>query len=162
MRRIKKFGKRIAFEVMSYSSDDKVVQRLLSLNPYNVDNICNFHMLPKSSLTNLIYWQDESDYLTWSSYLKSYFPVGVLLIGCKKTGYKEAVSCLKEKLPLFVFNKSGGSASIISKHINEINSKNCKRDSSDVYSYDYDSGDECNDSDKKIISLMVMMILLKK
>ena len=87
----------------------------------NFDHICNFQMIPKNSLTHLIYWEDENDFLSWKSHLKDLFPVGVLLIGCKKAGLEHAKECLKDRLPFFVFDKTGGSASIISKMIKKYN-----------------------------------------
>ena len=116
---IEKYGDNERFKELKLDIENN--KDILVRNTLYYDHISKFHMLPKSSLTHLIYWQDESDYLTWSSYLKSYFPVGVLLIGCKKTGYNQAIACLREKLPLFVFDKTGGSASIISKNFNKYN-----------------------------------------
>ena len=68
--------------------------------------------------------EDENDFLSWNSYLKDFFPVGILLIGCKKAGLKHVEDCLKERLPIFVFDKTGGSASIISKIIKQYEDEN--------------------------------------
>ena len=74
--------------------------------------------LPKNGISHLIYWQDNNDYLVWCNYLKEKFPVGLFLIGSKLAGFNTAMNCLKSNQPLFIFNETGGSASIVGDMIN--------------------------------------------
>lgn len=89
-------------------------------NGLEINHSANYNMIPKDSLTHLIYWQDKNDYLTWVEYLKSIFPLGLLLVGGKRAGFREALECLNNNQPLFVFNGTGGSASIVGNMIKKM------------------------------------------
>ena len=63
-------------------------------NGLEINHSANYNLIPKDTLTHLIYWQDKNDYLTWVEYLKSIFPLGLLLVGGKRAGFREALECL--------------------------------------------------------------------
>ena len=77
----------------------------------------NFFQFLKPRLTHMIYWHDKNDAATWKRYVQNQFPMGLFLIGSKTEGYKDAVMCMRKNQPLFVFDETGGSASIVSDMI---------------------------------------------
>ncbi len=97
----------------------------LDFCPYEEHNhLLDYFELPKSGLTHLIFWEDNTDFLTWESYLQQSFPLGLFLIGGKNNGFELASRCLRENQPLFVFEGTGGSASIISQVIKFMKCRN--------------------------------------
>ena len=77
----------------------------------------NVFQFLKPGLTHMIYWHDKNDASIWKKYIQEQFPLGLFLIGCKTKGYMDATVCMRKNQPLFVFDETGGSASIVSHMI---------------------------------------------
>ena len=80
-------------------------------------HILHYFQFLKPGLTHMVYWHDKNDASVWKKYLQEQFPLGMFLIGCKTEGYRDATTCMRKNQPLFVFDQTGGSASIVSHMI---------------------------------------------
>lgn len=90
-----------------------------------------FKQILKPKISHIIYWSDKNDAIIWKKYIQERFPLGLFLIGSRTQGYVEALECMKHNRPLFVFNHTGGSASIVSKMIHFMKKNNFERPQDD-------------------------------
>ena len=87
-------------------------------------HMLDYFEFPKDRLSHQVFWEDNTDFILWERYLQQTFPLGLFLIGSRFTGFNLASRCLRENQPLFVFNKTGGSASIVSQAIQFMKDQN--------------------------------------
>ena len=93
-------------------------KKWLEYKPKEKQHTLHYFECIKPGITHLIYWHDEKDFLLWKTFLSEQYPLGLFLIGGLNAAYEQAMQCLKENQPLFVFDKTGGTASIVAEMIN--------------------------------------------